>query len=348
MKKTWLGSAILVRALGGGRMKLRGFGAALALLGAALLVGGTAEAQELTKIRIGTHISISAHLFMQKKPELMKGLGKTYEVEWVRFAGGGDAMPALVAGKIDGCLGTPFPLSNALFQSKVPVTIVHQLLSFGFDGHYDDLTVVRADSGIKSFADLKGKTFGVNAIGGTSEQAVRIMARKAGINIDGGDLTIAEGRPPFLGQMVRDNKVQAATLFQPFFGEAMAKGDLKVLYSTSDVYGGPTDYVFMVFDNKFLKAHPQAVRDYVKDYLTAVNWALDNRAEAVKIYAEAWKLPVPVVDSYLLSKNDYLVRRDGKLSAAHIQPIVKALAENGFIKQSYDVSKYIDLSYLPK
>jgi ABC-type nitrate/sulfonate/bicarbonate transport system substrate-binding protein len=174
------------------------------------------------------------------------------------------------------------------------------------------------------------------------------MARKAGINIDGGDLTIAEGRPPFLGQMVRDNKVQAATLFQPFFGEAMAKGDLKVLYSTSDVYGGPTDYVFMVFDNKFLKAHPQAVRDYVKDYLAAVNWALDNRAEAVKIYAEAWKLPVPVVDSYLLSKNDYLVRRDGKLSADHIQPIVNALAENGFIKQRYDVSKYVDLSYLPK
>jgi ABC-type nitrate/sulfonate/bicarbonate transport system substrate-binding protein len=121
-----------------------------------------------------------------------------------------------------------------------------------------------------------------------------------------------------------------------------------VLYSTSDVYGGPTDYVFMVFDNKFLKAHPQAVRDYVKDYLTAVNWALDNRAEAVKIYAEAWKLPVAVVDGYLLSKKDYLVRRDGKLSAAHIQPIVSALAENGFIKQSYDVSKYIDLSYLPK
>jgi ABC-type nitrate/sulfonate/bicarbonate transport system substrate-binding protein len=104
----------------------------------------------------------------------------------------------------------------------------------------------------------------------------------------------------------------------------------------------------MVFDNKFLKAHPQAVRDYIKDYLIAVNWALDHRAEAVKIYAEAWKLPEAVVDSYLLSKNDYLVRRDGKLSADHIQPIVNALAENGFIEKRYDISKYVDLSYLPK
>lgn len=328
-------------------MRLKVIGAVLTL-GAALLFGATAEAQDKPKIRIGTHVSISAHLFMQKKPELMKGLGKTYEVEWVRFAGSGDATPALVAGKLDAALATPFPMSNALFQSKVPVTIVHQLLSFGFDGYYDDLAVVRADSGINSFADLKGKIYGVNAIGGTVEQAVRIMARKSGLNVDRGDMTIVEARPPFLAQMVRDNKVQAATLFQPFFEDAMSKGGLKVLFGSSDVYGGPTDYVFMIFDDKFLKAHPQAVRDYIQDYLTAVNWALDNRPEAVKIYAEEWKLPLPVVDSYLLSKKDYLVRRDGKLSAKYIQPIVNVLAENGFIGQAYDVEKYVDLSYLPK
>ena len=67
--------------------------------------------------------------------------------------------------------------------------------------------------------------------------------------------------------MVRDNKIQAATLFQPFYEEAMAKGDLKILFSDSDIYGGPTDYVFMAFDDKFLKANPKAVRDYIEDYL---------------------------------------------------------------------------------
>jgi len=313
---------------------------------AALAIAGTASAQEKVKIRIGTHISISAHLFMQKKPDILKNYGKTYEVEWVRFAGSGDAMPALVAGKIDGCLATPFPMANAINQSRVPVLIVHQLLSFGFDGHYDDATVVRADGGIKTVADLKGKTFGVNAIGGTLDMGVRIMARKAGLNPDK-DLTVVEARPPFLAGMVRDNKIQAATLFQPFFEEAMGKGDLKVLYQSSDIYGGPTDYVFMAFDEKFVKAHPQALRDYIEDYLRAVNWSLDNRADAVKIYAEEWKLPHPVVDSYLLTKKDYLVRRDGRVDAKHIQPVVDSLAANGFI-QKFDVAKYLALSYLPK
>src|SRR5215510_15682603 len=94
----------------------------LLCLVAAALVAGSAAAQDKVKIRIGTHASISAHLFMQKKPEILKNMGKTYEVEWVRFAGSGDAMPALIAGKLDGCLGTPFPLSTALFKAKVPVT----------------------------------------------------------------------------------------------------------------------------------------------------------------------------------------------------------------------------------
>jgi hypothetical protein len=59
-------------------------------------------------------------------------------------------------------------------------------------------------------------------------------------------------------------------------------------------------------------------------------------------------LPFEVADSYLLTKKDYLVRRDGRLAASNIQPMVDALAANGFIGQSFDVNKYIDLSYLPK
>ncbi len=328
-------------------MNVRRLVAQIAFVSAAILVSGSAAAQEKVKIRIGTHISISAHLFMQKRPEVLKNYGKTYEVEWVRFSGGGDATPALVAGKLDGCLATPFPMANAIFQSRVPVTIVHQLLSFGFDGYYDDAAVVRADSGINKFADMKGKIFGVNAIGGTVEQGVRILARKSGLDPDR-DMTFVEGRPPFLPAMVRDNKIQAATLFQPFYEEAMAKGDMKVLFTSSDVYGGPTDFVFMIFDEKFLKANRPAVRDYIEDYLRAVNWSLDNRAEAVRIYAEQWKLPVKVVDSYLLTKKDYLVRRNGRVDAKHIQPVVDALASNGFIGQKLDVAKYLDLSYLPK
>ena len=151
-----------------------------------------------------------------------------------------------------------------------------------------------------------------------------------------------------LDRYYSDGKADAAVLFQPFFEQSMSKGGLKVLYTTSDIYGGPTDYVFMMFSDKFLQADKKVVKDYVEDYLIAVNWMLDNRDEAVKIFAEQWKLPVPVVDSYMLTKKDYLVRRDGTVSPKAIQIVLDGLAGNGFIPKTYDVSKYVDLSYLPK
>ena len=312
---------------------------------APLLLAVASEAQDKPKIRIGTHISISAHTFMQRKPEILKNLGKTYEVEWVRFAGSGDAMPALIAGKLDACLGTPFPLSTALFQAKVPVTIVHQLLSFGFDGHYDDAGIVRADSGINQVADLKGKIVGVNAIGGTVDMGVRIIVRKHGLNAEK-DITVVEARPPQLPGMVRDGKIHAASVFQPFYEDAMTKGDVKVLWTTSEIYGGPTDYVFMVFENKFLKGVPEGSPGLHRGLPPRGQLGARQPGRG-RLYADQWKLPVPVVDSYLLSKKDYLVRRDGKLAAPAIQRIVDALATNGFIGERYDVARYIDLSDLP-
>jgi sulfonate transport system substrate-binding protein len=313
----------------------------------AALIVSAAQAQDRVLIRIGTHISIVADLIMQKKPEILKNFGKTYDIQWVRFSGGGDAAPALAAGKIDGGLATPFPFTNVLFESHVSVTIIHQLLSFGVDGYYDDTTLVRADSGINNVSDLKGKVVGVNALGSTSEQNIRIMARKSGLDPEK-DLTIVEGRPPFLPQMLRDNQAQAVTLFQPFYNQAMAAGGVKPLFRSSDVWGSPTDYVFMIFANSFLGAHPQAIRDYVSDYLRAVNWSLDNRDDAVQMYASEYKLPIDLVKGYLLTKQDYLVRRDGKVTANLIQPAVDALYANKYIAQEYDVSKFIDLSYLPK
>jgi sulfonate transport system substrate-binding protein len=327
------------------RIGAMGTAAALALsLGLGLAAEGSAQGK--VKLRIGTHVSIAAHTIMQKRPDLLRNHGKSYEVEWIRFAGGGDAMPALAAGKVDGCLLTPHPFANAVQKARLPLVIVHQLLSFGKDGHYDDATIVRADAGITRVEDLRGKIVGVNAIGGTSDIGIRIMLRKHGLDPEK-DVTVVEGRPPHLPAMVRDGKVHAATVFQPFFEEAFAKGDLKVLFRASDIYGGGTDYVFQVFNAEFARANAQSVRDYVADYLAAVNWGLDNRAEAVKLYAETWKLPVPVVDGYLLTRKDYQVRRDGKVEPRDIQIVLDELARHGFIAEPLQVAKFVDPSFLP-
>ena len=203
------------------------------------------------------HVDQRASLHAEEAGDPRRTSARRYEVEWVRFAGSGDAMPALVAGKLDACLATPFPMANALNQSRVPVTIVHQLLSFGFDGYYDDATVVRTDSGISKFADLKGKTFGVNAIGGT---------RRAGRAHHG-----AQGRASTRTRDLTDRRSAAAVPRRRWcattrsrrprcssrssrrrWPRATSRCCTRRATSTAD----PTDYVFMAFDDKFLKAQP--------------------------------------------------------------------------------------------
>ena len=49
----------------------------------------------------------------------------------------------------------------------------------------------------------------------------------------------------------------------------------------------------------------------------------------------------------VLTKKDYLVRRNGRVDPKNIQPVVDTLAANGFVT-AFDVNKYLDLSYLPK
>ena len=68
----------------------------------------------------------------------------------------------------------------------------------------------------------------------------------------------------------------------------------------------------------------------------------------MKIYAEEWKLPVPVVDSYLLTKKDYLVRRDGRCRRQEHPAGRRQRSRRTASSASFDVAKYLDLSYLPK
>lgn len=302
---------------------------------------------DIPKMKVGTHVSLIYYTFFLERPTLLKNYGKTYEIEWVVFRGGGAAMPALASNQVDGTFLSPFPLANAISKAKLDLTVVHQLISMGEKGHYADTLIVRDDGVINSLRDLKGKVIGVNNIGGTNEMGVRILLGKYGYK-GGKDYTIIEGRPPQLPSMVRDKKVDAAFVFQPFYGAGHMAGGFKDLATTVDVYGGPQDYLCMVFQKDYVKKHPQAIRGYVEDYLLIMKWARANRSEAARVYAKKWKMNEELALSYLLTEKDYYARPNGRTIPAKMQIIIDTLYEHGFLKERVDLYPYIDNSFLPK
>ncbi len=326
------------------RKKLQFTLTALAILSA--FIASSARSQ-VAKIRLGTHVSLYYYTFFTERPDLLKNYGKSYEVDWVVFRGGGEAMPALASNNVDGTFISPFPFANAIMKAKLDLTAVHQVVSMGEKGHYGDTWIVRDDGLINSPKDLKGRIIGVNAIGSTSEMGVRILLGRYGYEA-GKDFTIVEGRPPHLPSMLKDKKIDCAVVFQPFYSAAHMKGGIKDLASTVDIYGGPQDYLFVVFKTDFIKKHSQAIRDYLEDYLHVLKWARTNRLEAADIYAKKWKLDGELVRSFLLTEKDYYSRPDGRIIPSKIQIVVDTLYENGFLDQRLDLYTYIDNSYLPR
>lgn len=302
---------------------------------------------EVVKIRLGTHVSLSYYTLFTERPDLLKNYGKTYEIEWVVFRGGGEAMPALASNQVDGTFLSPFPFANAIMKAKLDLVAIHQVASMGEEGHYADTWIVRDDGSVNSPKELKGKIIGVNAIGSTSEMGVRILLKRYGYEA-AKDYTIVEARPPHLPSMVVGKKIDCAVVFQPFYNDAQAKGGIKDLTDNNAIYGGAQDYLIVVFQKSFLKKHPQAIRDYLEDYLTVLEWALANRSEAAGVYAKKWKLDETLIRSYLFTKKDYYSRPDGRIIPSKVQLVIDTLYENGFLNERLDLYPYIDNSYLPK
>jgi len=302
---------------------------------------------EVVKIRMGVNVSPHYYTLFLERQDLLKNYGKTYQIEWYTFSGGGDAMPALAANKLDGSLMTPYPFANAILKAKLDLTAVNQLISFGEEGHYADQWVVRIDSGINSPKDLKGKVIGINAIGSTLDMGVRIVLNRYGY-VAGKDYTIVEAKPPHIPSMVQDKKLDCGVTFQPFYTQAHLRGGIKDIADDITIYGEPVDYVFNVFQTDFIKKNPQVIRDFLEDYVLAIKWARANRSEAARIFAKNWKLEEGLQQQIYMTKKDNYVRPNGKLIPAKVQRVMDVLFENGFLKEKFDVTPYIDNAYLPK
>jgi sulfonate transport system substrate-binding protein len=79
-------------------------------------------------------------------------------------------------------------------------------------------------------------------------------------------------------------------------------------------------------------------------------WYFDpkNHADAVKIASEVTKQPPERWDSWLFKKDgqagDYYRNPDGKPDVDALQKVIDLQVQYGFLKQTIDVKKFVDLS----
>ena len=297
---------------------------------AALLAGAcvsVAQAQET--IRVGWTIPAEeSKYWMMRRPDKFPNLGKGYKIEWSQFQGTSPMSQALIAGALDCATQGVLPIAQGMAANTLNTYVIAQHVGEK-PGSFSVYWAVREDSPIKKVEDLKGKTVGISIIGGGTHGPFALMLRKHGVDPDK-DIKLVEVSFSLSEDALRQGRVEAVNMNQPFAARAEAKGGIRKLFALDEVVPNIV-HIVEACRKDFVDKNPELVKQYVKDITAGLKMALANRDETMKVVSEITKAPIPVLDTYLLKGNDFAREPGAAPNFAGIQAMFDVYTEQKMI-----------------
>ena len=313
-----------------------------------LALSGSASADEPVKIRIGWAQApghMAPLLYQGPTKALMSHFDKSYVAEPVRYAGGTPQIAAMAAGELEiGAFGAT-AFVYAVQNARMDMRIVSDVIQDGYPGHFTSAFVVRKDGGVKRAEDLKGKRVASNAIGSSSDTAMRIFLHNHGLTDN--DFTTVEANFANMPAMLAEGKVDMINMQPQFARGFMDTGKYVPLFTTKDAIG-TSDLVFWGARADFVAKHRAALVDFYEDYIRAIRWYLDpkNHDQAIASAAAALKTP-PENIAYAFTDADYYRAPDAKPDVPAIQRDVDGAVKLGLLKTGLQLApRYVDLSLI--
>jgi ABC-type nitrate/sulfonate/bicarbonate transport system substrate-binding protein len=317
--------------------------AAAAVLVASAALAFSAFAQTPVKIRQGHSQAAEENLWLMDTPAgITPNRGKAYNFEFFPFRGADERFKAYEAGQLDCATGTATSIIFAVSQGiKLKI-----LASISKESTKGDLVNywVRADSGINSVKDLKGKIVALNGFKSGIELYVRAALLEAGMEPDR-DVKFVVMRFPIMGEALRSGKVDLTSLVQPFATIEQKKGGIKKLFSSRDAMPFDEDLQTLYCGEAFLKKHPAAIRAYLADFVATTKWYLANQAAGRKALADAKKVVAATQDFGEIP--DSYRDPNGRVDIESYYKLQDVMIKVGFQKNRIDPKEFIDLSFLP-
>ncbi|MBY4949199.1 ABC transporter substrate-binding protein [Cupriavidus respiraculi] len=305
-------------------------------LAAVIVAAGAAHAQT-TEIALGmSGWTGFAPLTLADKAGIFKKNGLDVSIKMIPQK---DRHLALASGAIQ-CAATTVETHVAWNANGVPITQIVQLdKSYGADG-----LAVRAD--VKSFADLKGKTVGVDAPGTAPYFGLAWMLKKNGMSIK--DVKTTTLSPQAAAQAFVSGQNDAAMTYEPYLSTVRQSPDKGKILATT------LDYP-MVMDTlgcapKWLKDNPKAAQALVDSYFEALDMIRKEPAKSNEIMGAAVKQTGEqfAKSAAFLRWQDREANRKffGGELAAFSKEAAAVLLEIGVIRQVPDVTALYDARFL--
>jgi sulfonate transport system substrate-binding protein len=252
-----------------------------AVLAVTAASGAPSFAEDLKELKVGFQktglpvIARQQHLI--KKALESKGIAVT----WVEFTAGPPLVEALNVGAINvGWTGDAPPI----FGQSAGSAIVYVAALPGNGA--GEAIIAKAESGIKSVADLKGKKVAVGK--GTSAHNLLIAAlEKAGLGFD--EIEPVYLAPADAAAAFASDKVDAWSIWDPFLAIAETRYTPTALVRSPEVLDVNT---YFLANRDFAKAHPEVVTTTTGALAVAAEWADKNRDKVAAALHEVTGVPL--------------------------------------------------------
>ncbi|MGA8432214.1 MAG: ABC transporter substrate-binding protein [Candidatus Sulfotelmatobacter sp.] len=317
----------------------------------ALFLGVAVSAQgqgTANTIRVGAFPNITHAQAMVGKANgwFDKAMGPQVKVQWTSFNAGPSAIEALFAGAIDMTYVGPNPAINGYVRSNgEALRVVSGAASGGAS------LIVSNDSGIQKPEDFHGKRVASPQFGNTQDVALRNWLKKNGLksNDKGGDVRIIPMANPDQLTLFLKKDLDAAWAPEPWATRLIHEGNGRLFVDERSLWpNGQFVIGLLIVNTKFLMAHPDLVKNWIRANVELTDWITAHPADAKKllnqqIQTETGKALAPAILDEAFTRMQ--VTYD-PLHAALTTAAQQAF-DDGFLgRQMPDLSRLYDLTLL--
>ena len=272
---------------------------ALAVLAAAtMFAGSTALAQGNAVVRIGYQKSSTLIAVLKAQGALERELVPLgVKVSWHEFTSGLPLLESLNLDNIDFSADVADTVPVFAQAAGAELTFVAQEAP----SPLAQAILVRADSPLKSVADLKGKKIGFAKAAGSHYLLIAALA-KAGLSfqdIEPAYLSPADGRAAF-----EKGAIDAWVVWDPFLAAAQKQSNARVL---ADGVGVASYQRYYLASTKYAKARPDVLRVVYAELERTGKWVKQNPKAAAALLAPVWGLDADTIEQANSSRS-YAVR----------------------------------------
>ena len=233
---------------------------------------GTSVLAETVRIRAAhfPNVTHAPALIARATNHFEKEFGESAKIEWKTFNAGPEAIEALFAKEIDILYVGPNPAVNGYVRSRgEALHIISGVASGGA------AFVVRNDSGIEKFEDIRGKRVASPQKGNTQDVSLLYLMKQKELKAraQGGDVELfnISGGDQMTAFMTK--QVDAIWTVEPWVSRLVTEANGKVLFDEAELWPhGIYATTVLVVHKEFMDQHPELVQKWVAGQIELTNY----------------------------------------------------------------------------